>query len=62
MKPHGSIQVVREWCGVLTDPVLRCFHNLEGLNYGDFLVGIVPELLSSLRLGIAVPSQDLSGA
>jgi hypothetical protein len=42
MKPHGSIRVVRMWCGVCTDPVLRCFGNPEGPNYGDLLIGIVP--------------------
>jgi hypothetical protein len=42
MKPHGSIWVVRMWCGICTDPILRCFDNLEGLNYGAFLVGVVP--------------------
>jgi hypothetical protein len=31
-KPHGSIQVVRMWCGIRTNPVLKCFINLEGLN------------------------------
>jgi hypothetical protein len=29
----GPIWVVREACGVRTDPVLRCFNNPEGLNY-----------------------------
>jgi hypothetical protein len=45
MKPHGSVQIVRMWCGIRTDSILRCFDNPNGLNYGDLLVGIVPELL-----------------
>jgi hypothetical protein len=32
MKPHGFIRVVRMWCGECTNPVLRCFINLEVLN------------------------------
>jgi hypothetical protein len=62
MKPHGSIEVVRKWCSKRTDPVLRCFDNPDGLNCGDLLVGIVPELANSLRLGTMAPSKDLSGA
>jgi hypothetical protein len=50
MKPHSSVQVVKKWCGVCTDPVLRCFDNLEGLNYRDLLVGIVPKFLSWLTV------------
>jgi hypothetical protein len=37
-------------CGMCTDPVLRCFDNPKGLSYGDLLVGIVPELSSSLTV------------
>jgi hypothetical protein len=48
MKPHNSIWVVRKWCGVHTDLVLRCYENPDGLNYGDLLVGLVPEFLSWL--------------
>jgi hypothetical protein len=48
MKPHGSVRVVRMWCDELTNPVLRCFVNLEGLNYGNLLVGVVHELVSWL--------------
>jgi hypothetical protein len=48
MKPHGFMQVVRIWCGICTDPVLRCFDNSEGLSYGDLLVSVVPELSSWL--------------
>jgi hypothetical protein len=50
MKPLNSIRVVKMWCGVRTDPVLRFFDNLEGLNYGDLLVGIVPKLSSWLTI------------
>jgi hypothetical protein len=46
MKPHNSIQVVRMWCTIHTDPVLRCFDNPEGLNYSYLLVGVVPKLSS----------------
>jgi hypothetical protein len=46
MKPHGFVRVGRMWCGMRTDPVLRCLNNLEGLSYKDMLVGIVPEVLS----------------
>jgi hypothetical protein len=62
MKPLSSVWVVRMWCGTCTDLILRCFDNLEGLNYGDLLVGVVPELANGLRLGTIVLSQDLSGA
>jgi hypothetical protein len=56
MKPHCSVRVVRKWCGIHTNLALRCFDILEGLNYGDLLVGIVLELAKNLRLGTAVPS------
>jgi hypothetical protein len=46
MKPHGSIRVVRMWCSIRTDPVLRCLENLEGLSCGDLLVDVVLELMS----------------
>jgi hypothetical protein len=36
---------VRKWCGKRTNPILRCFDNLEGPNYGDMLVGIVLEFM-----------------
>jgi hypothetical protein len=61
MKSHGSVQVLRMWCGVRTNPVLMCFDNLDGLNYEDLLVCLVLELANGLRLGTTVPSQDLSG-
>jgi hypothetical protein len=48
MKPHGSTRVVKMWCDICTDPVLRHFNNLEGLSYGNLLVGVVPELSSWL--------------
>jgi hypothetical protein len=65
MKPHGSIQIVRRWCGLHADPVHECFDDPEGLNSGYLPSGCGPqvcELTNSLRLGTTVPSQDLSGA
>jgi hypothetical protein len=50
MKSHGFVQVVRMWCGICTDPVLKCYINPEGLNCGDLLVGAVPELTSWLMI------------
>jgi hypothetical protein len=50
MKSHGSIWVVRIWCGIHTDPVLRCFMDPEGLNYGDLLIGVVPEIAGLLTV------------
>jgi hypothetical protein len=50
MKSHGSIRVFRMWCGIHTDPVLRCFVNLEGLSYRELLVSMVPELMSWLMV------------
>jgi hypothetical protein len=50
MKSYGSIRVVRMWCGEHTYPVLRCFVNPKGLNYGGLLVGMVPELVSWLTV------------
>jgi hypothetical protein len=44
MKPHNSVQVVRMRCGELTDPIIKCFVNPEGMSYGDLQVGVVPEL------------------
>jgi hypothetical protein len=46
MKLLDSIRVLRMWCGIRTDPVLRCFDDPEGLNCGDLLVGVVPGLSS----------------
>jgi hypothetical protein len=62
MKPHNYVWVVRKWCGMRTDHILRCFDNLEGLNSRDLLVGIVSELANGLRFVTIVLSQDLSGA
>jgi hypothetical protein len=62
MKSHGSIQLVRMWCGIPTNPILWCFDNLEVLNYGNLLVGVVSKLVNGLRLSTAVPNEDLSGA
>jgi hypothetical protein len=50
MKSHCSVWVVRMWCGIQTDPILRCFVNPEGLSYGDLLVGVVPELTNWLTV------------
>jgi hypothetical protein len=50
MKLHSSIQVVIKWSDMRTDPILRCFDNLEGLNYGDLLLGVVPEFPSWLMV------------
>jgi hypothetical protein len=44
IKAHGSIKVVKMWCGIRTDPVLKCFNKPEELSYGDLLVSVVPEL------------------
>jgi hypothetical protein len=35
MKSHDFVWVVRIWCRIHTDPILMCFVDLEGLNYGD---------------------------
>jgi hypothetical protein len=50
MKSHNSVWVARMWCRSLTDPVLRCFMDPEELNYGDMLVGVVPEFTSWLTV------------
>jgi hypothetical protein len=50
MKSHYSIRVVRMWYDIHTDPDLRYFMDPEGLNYGDLLVGVVPELVSWLTV------------
>jgi hypothetical protein len=42
--------VVEMWCGFYTAPALRCFVNLEVLNCGDLLVGVVPKLASWLTV------------
>jgi hypothetical protein len=62
MKPYDYARVVKKWCGMRTNPVLRCFDNSEGLNCEDLTIGVVPELANGMRLGTVVPSQDLSGA
>jgi hypothetical protein len=65
IKPHGSIWVVRRWCDMCTDPIRGCFNNPEGLSNGHLPSERGPqvrELANSLKLGIVVPSQDLSGA
>jgi hypothetical protein len=64
MKPHSFVRIVKRWCGICTDPVLKCLDDPEGLNNGYLPSGHGPrvhELANGLRLGIAVLSQDLSG-
>jgi hypothetical protein len=64
MKPDGSVRVVRRWCDACTDPIRRCFDNLEGLHNGHLLSRYGPrvhELANGLRLATVVLSQDLSG-
>jgi hypothetical protein len=46
MKPHGSIWVVRMWCKICSDLILKCFNNQEGLNYKNLLVSMVPDLMN----------------
>jgi hypothetical protein len=62
IKPHGSVRIVRMWCGMHTNPVLWCFDNPDGLSCEDFLVDVVPELANGLRPDTVVLSQDPSGA
>jgi hypothetical protein len=65
MKPHGSVRVIRKWHSLCADSILRCLDNLEVLNNGylpSWHGPQVRELANGLRLGTAVPSQDLSGA
>jgi hypothetical protein len=50
MKPHGSLQVFKMWCNEHAYPILRCFVNPKGLNYGDLPVSVVPELTCSLMV------------
>jgi hypothetical protein len=50
MKSHGSIWVVRMWCIIRNDPIIRCFVDPEGLNYRDLLVSVVLELTSWLMV------------
>jgi hypothetical protein len=50
VKSHGSIQVVRVWCGECTDPKLMCFINSKGLSCVDLLVSVVHELMSWLTV------------
>jgi hypothetical protein len=38
------------WCGKHTNLILKCFVNPEGLSYGGFLVGVVPEVMSWLTI------------
>jgi hypothetical protein len=50
MNAHDSFWVVKMWCGECTDPILRCFINPKGLRCRNFLVGVVPELMSWLMV------------
>jgi hypothetical protein len=50
MRHHGSVQDVRMWCEIRANPVLGCFDNPEGLNCGNMLFGVVPELSSWLTV------------
>jgi hypothetical protein len=50
MKSDGFDRVVRMWCKIHTEPILRCFVNLEGLSYTDLQVGVVPKLMSWLTV------------
>jgi hypothetical protein len=34
------------WCGICTDPILRCFNNPKGLSYGDLLDSVDPKVMS----------------
>jgi hypothetical protein len=50
MKPHSFIRVIRIWCRIHTDPILRCVDNPEGLNFRNLLVNVVLELTSWLTV------------
>jgi hypothetical protein len=63
-KPMVPSELSELWCGIHTDPILRCSVSLEGLNWEDLLEGVAPELgelANGLRVSTKVPSQDLSG-
>jgi hypothetical protein len=54
MRPHGSVRVVKKWCGMRTNPILKCLDNPEGLNNGYLISGHGPqvhELANGLKLG-----------
>jgi hypothetical protein len=60
MVPSGLSEL---WCGIHTNPILRCFDNSKALNYEDLLEGMVPklgELANGVRLSIEVLRQDQS--
>jgi hypothetical protein len=50
MKSRGSVWVVRMWCRISINPVIRCYVDLEGLNYRNLVVGVLPELMSWLTV------------
>jgi hypothetical protein len=61
----SQFQVVKWMCGAHTSPVRGCLDKPVGMNYEDLpsqCGSHARELASGLRLGTAVPSQDLSGA
>jgi hypothetical protein len=47
------------WCGICTDPIPRCVNNLEGLNCGDLLEGVIPDL-GDLANGLRLNTEVLS--
>jgi hypothetical protein len=50
MKSRGSVWVIRMWCRISINPVIRCYVDPEGLNYGNLVVGVLPELMSWLTV------------
>jgi hypothetical protein len=65
MKSGSSIKVVRKWCSMHANPILRCLDDPEGLNNGYLPRWRSPqvcELANNLILDTIVLSQVLSGA
>jgi hypothetical protein len=56
VKPCSFVWVVRRWHDICTEPILKCFDNLEGLSCGNLLVVVVLELANGLSLCTIVPS------
>jgi hypothetical protein len=50
IKSHGSIRVLKMWCGIPTDLVHRCFVNPDGLSCGALVVGMVLKFVSWLTV------------
>jgi hypothetical protein len=44
------------WCDICTDPILKHFNNVKGLNCRNLLVNVVLELANGLRLSTVVSS------